>query len=62
MQNMEKLFQIAGHRIRVRLEAPWTFKALTPAQEELVEKLRQNNNVGPSDKTDKKSFFRTLFG
>ena len=35
---------------------------LSKEDKELVEKLRQNNNVGPSDKTDKKSFFRTLFG
>lgn len=35
---------------------------LSKEDKELVEKLRKNNNVGPSDKTDKKSFFRTLFG
>lgn len=35
---------------------------LSKEDKELVEQLRKNNNVGPSDKTDKKSFFRTLFG
>ena len=35
---------------------------LSKEDKELVEQLRTNNNVGPSANTDKKSFFRTLFG
>ncbi len=35
---------------------------LSKEDKELVEKLRKNNNVAPDSHTDKKSFFRTLFG
>ena len=34
-----RLYRIGGHTVRVRLEAPWTFMALTDKQLELVARL-----------------------
>lgn len=50
----EKTYRIGGHLIRVRLESPWTFKALTPDQERSVRTLREGGDLGirpvPADK------------
>lgn len=66
MELKEKLFQWAGHRIRVQLEAPWTFKALTPAQVELVQRLRRGEDIGiipvPADRTEGLAVNEELMG
>ncbi len=63
---MEKIYRIAGHSIRVSLDSPWTFKALTPAQEELVEKLRRGEDIGiipvPADRTEGLAVNEELMG
>ena len=66
MELKEKLFQWAGHRIRVQLEAPWTFKALTSAQVELVQRLRRGEDIGiipvPADRTEGLAVNEELMG
>ena len=66
MELKEKLFQLAGHRIKVRLEAPWTFKELTQTQKELVEKLRRGEDIGiipvPADRTEGLAFNEEIMG
>ena len=54
MENTARIYRIGGHRVRVVLDAPWTFKALTPDQEDLVGRLRRGEDIGvipvPADK------------
>lgn len=51
-----KTYLIAGHRIRVVLEEPWGFKALSEAQQEMVKILAAGGDLGirpvPADKWD----------
>ena len=46
MNVQTKLFRIGGHTVRVRLEEPWTFKALTERQVALVARLRAGEDIG----------------
>ena len=49
-----KTYLIGGHRIRVVLEEPWGFKALSAAQQEMVKILAAGGDLGirpvPADK------------
>ena len=51
---MTKHYIIAGHRLSITLEEPWTFKPLSSEQTTLVEKLHRGEDVGiipvPADK------------
>ena len=66
MEKREILFQIAGHRIRVCLEAPWSFRELTPAQQELVGRLSRGEDIGiipvPADRTEGLAVNEELMG
>ena len=61
-----RLYRIGGHPIRVRLEAPWTFKVLTDQQLELVERLRRGEDIGiesvPADRQEQLSVNESLMG
>ena len=61
-----KLYRFGGHTIRVRLERPWTFKALTQQQSELVERLRRGEDIGiesvPADRQEQLSVNDSLMG
>lgn len=56
MHGSTKTYSIAGHLFRVALARPWTFKALTPEQEALVETLRSGGDLGirpvPADRQE----------
>ena len=66
MNEESRLFRIGGHAVRVRLELPWTFKALTEPQLELVERLRRGEDVGiepvPADRQEQLSVNDALMG
>ncbi len=66
MKSESRTYQIAGHRIRVTLESPWTFKALTPEQEKLVSVLREGGDLGvlpvPADRLDQLAPNASLMG
>ena len=61
-----KLYRIGGHTVRVRLEAPWTFKALTEKQQALVDRLHRGEDVGietvPADRQEQFSINDALMG
>ena len=61
-----KLYRFGGHTIRVRLERPWTFKALTQQQLELTERLRRGEDIGiesvPADRQEQLSVNESLMG
>ena len=61
-----KLYRFGGHTIRVRLERPWTFKALTPQQMELTDRLRRGEDIGiesvPADRQEQLSVNESLMG
>ena len=61
-----RLYRIGGHTVRVRLEAPWTFMALTDKQLELVERLKAGEDVGvecvPADRVEQLSVNESLMG
>ena len=61
-----RLYRIGGHTVRVRLESPWTFKALTEKQVSLVERLRRGEDIGietvPADRTEQLSVNDALMG
>lgn len=52
----EKSYLIGGHGVRVVLDGPWSFKALTPAQAALVETLKSGGDAGvvpvPADRQE----------
>lgn len=54
--SQSRSYRVAGHGIRVILEAPWRFKALTKEQEEVVAKLAAGGDVGvvsvPADRQE----------
>ena len=55
--NLEtRLYRIGGHTVRVQLERPWTFKALTDRQLTLVDRLRRGEDIGietvPADRQE----------
>ena len=65
--NLEsRLYRIGGHTVRVQLEAPWTFKALTDQQLALVERLRRGEDIGiesvPADRQEQLSVNEALMG
>ena len=65
--NLEsKLYRIGGHTVRVRLEAPWTFKALTERQSALVDRLRRGEDIGvesvPADRQEQLFVNEALMG
>ena len=51
-----RTYRIAGHVIRVVLEAPWTFRILTPREESALEILRAGGDAGvfpvPADRQE----------
>jgi len=59
-------YRIGGHVVRVQLEQPWTFRALTPRQEALVERLRRGEDIGiesvPADRQERLAVNRDLMG
>ena len=61
-----RLYRIGGHAVRVRLEAPWTFKALTDRQLALVERLKAGEDIGvesvPADRQEQRSVNDALMG
>ena len=61
-----RLYRIGGHTVRVRLEAPWTFKALTEQQLALVDRLRRGEDIGiesvPADRIEQLSVNDALMG
>ena len=61
-----RLYRIGGHAVRVRLEAPWTFKALTERQLALVERLGAGEDIGvesvPADRREQLSVNEALMG
>ena len=61
-----RLYRIGGHVVRVRLEDPWTFKALSEQQTALVERLRRGEDIGietvPADRLEQLSVNDTLMG
>ena len=65
--NLEsRLYRIGGHTVRVQLEAPWTFKALTEQQTALVDRLRRGEDIGiesvPADRQEQLSVNEALMG
>ena len=52
----KKDYRIGGHLVRLVLEAPWTFKALSPRQEEMAAVLASGGDLGirpvPADHQD----------
>ena len=61
-----RLYRIGGHTVRVRLEQPWTFKALTEQQKELVARLKAGEDIGiesvPADRQEQLSVNDALMG
>ena len=61
-----RLYRIGGHTVRVQVEKPWTFKALTEQQLALVERLRRGEDIGietvPADRMDQLSVNDALMG
>ena len=61
-----RLYRIGGHTVRVRLEKPWTFKALTEQQLELVARLKAGEDIGiesvPADRQEQLSVNDALMG
>ena len=61
-----RLYRIGGHTVQVRLEKPWTFKALTEQQEALVDRLRCGEDIGvetvPADRVEQLSVNEALMG
>lgn len=66
MKVESRLYRIAGHTVRVQLEAPWTFKELTEQQVSLVERLRRGEDIGiesvPADRREQLSVNDALMG
>ena len=46
MEKSARIYRIGGHRVRVALDAPWAFKALTADQADLVARLRRGEDIG----------------
>ena len=61
-----RLYRIGGHTVRVRLESPWTFKALTDRQLSLVDQLRRGEDIGvesvPADRQEQLSVNESIMG
>ena len=61
-----RLYRIGGHTLRVRLEEPWTFKALTDQQLSLVDRLRRGEDIGiesvPADRQEQMAVNDALMG
>ena len=61
-----RLYRIGGHTVQVRLEEPWTFKALTEQQIALVDRLRRGEDIGiesvPADRQEQLSVNDSLMG
>ena len=66
MNMQSKRYRIGGHTVEVRLEFPWTFKALTDQQVGLVERLRKGEDIGietvPADRVEQLSVNEELMG
>ena len=61
-----KLYCIAGHIVKVNLESPWTFKALSDEQKALVDRLSKGEDVGvesvPADRQEQLAVNDALMG
>ena len=66
MKVESRLYRIGGHAVRVRLEAPWTFMALTDKQLELVARLKAGEDIGvecvPADRQEQLSVNESIMG
>ena len=66
MKTESRLYRIGGHAVRISLEAPWTFKALSSQQETLVERLRKGEDIGvesvPADRQEQLGVNEALMG
>lgn len=66
MIEASRTYRIGGHLFRVCLEAPWSFKELTPQQEVLVERLRKGEDIGilsvPADRQEQLAVNDNLMG
>ena len=66
MNAEKRLFRIGGHTVEVRLERPWTFKALTEQQVALVDRLRRGEDIGiesvPADRQEQLFVNEALMG
>ena len=61
-----RTYRIGGHLFQVSLEAPWSFKELTPQQEALSERLRRGEDIGiipvPADRQEQLAVNDELMG
>ena len=66
MKVESRTYRIGGHAVRVRLEEPWTFRALSDRQEAIVERLRRGEDVGvesvPADRREQFQVNESLMG
>ena len=66
MKMESRLYRIGGHTVRISLESPWTFRALSPRQEALVERLRKGEDIGvesvPVDRQEQLGVNEALMG
>ena len=66
MMEASRTYRIGGHLFRVTLEAPWSFKELTPQQEALVGRLRRGEDIGilsvPADRQEQLAVNDELMG
>ena len=66
MNGESKRYRIGGHVVEVRLEKPWTFKALTKQQTGLVERLKAGEDIGietvPADRQEHMAVNDSLMG
>ena len=66
MNGESKRYRIGGHVVEVRLEKPWTFKALTEQQTGLVARLKAGEDIGietvPADRQEQMAVNDSLMG
>ncbi len=66
MMEVSRTYRIGGHLFQVSLEAPWSFKELTPQQEALVGRLRRGEDIGilsvPADRQEQLAVNDELMG
>ena len=62
----KRYYKVGGHVVEVELAEPWHFKALSPKEAEVVERLRRGEDVGvipvPADKLDDLALNRDITG
>ena len=62
----KRYYKVGGHVVEVDLAEPWHFKALSPKEAEVVERLRRGEDVGvipvPADKLDDLALNKDITG